>query len=113
MSDEKEEIVNPADVKRPSEIKLDKNPFPENEDKITPVEIIGRCHVCSIAGTLEYEKGIVATKDIDNILAYKPVKCWCPKCKGYREFLPIQVRKYPDVPGLSKIQAGFKKGIVK
>lgn len=87
--------------------------FPANDQNLTPVEIIGRCSVCNTTGTIDYPRNTIPARDIDKLLAYKPVKCFCPNCHKNTEFLPIEVKKYPDVPFLKTLQKGFKKGDIR
>lgn len=77
---------------------------PKNDDNLSAVEIIGRCGTCSTVGNIEYKNHLIPASDIDKILAYKSVKCFCPTCGKVTEFLPIEVKKYPDVPLLSTVQ---------
>tara|TARA_Y100000034_G_scaffold98370_1_gene120446 strand:+ start:149 stop:514 length:366 start_codon:yes stop_codon:yes gene_type:complete len=86
--------------------------MPTNDEGLAAVEIIGRCSVCSITGTMEYPKNQIPVRDVDRIMSYKPVTCFCPKCKKTTTFCPIDVKLYKDVGGLEGIQKGFKKGIV-
>lgn len=95
------------------EIKLGRVLMPQNDEGLQAVEVLGRCSKCSVTGWIDYPKKMIPVGDIDNLLAYRPVKCWCDGCKADAEFLPIAFRKYPDLPLLSKIQRGFKKGLVK
>ena len=102
-----------GDVEKQEKREMISAGLPKNDQSLAAVEIIGRCGVCSITGTIEYPRNLIPATDIDKLLAYKPVKCFCPKCKKNTEFLPVDVNKYPDVPALGKIQEGFKKGIVR
>lgn len=92
---------------------LDNKVMPSNDEGLCAVEIIGRCSKCSITGTIEYPGGKIPTSQVDRLLNYKPVKCFCMKCRAYTEFLPIAYKKYPDVPMLGNLQKGYKGGLVK
>jgi hypothetical protein len=94
-------------------IKLNKDQMPSNDDSLCAVEILGRCSKCSITGWIDYPGKKIPAKDIDKLLDYKPVKCFCAGCRAMAEFLPIQYKKYPDLPALENIQRGFKRGDVK
>ena len=83
---------------------------PQNNEGLFAAEVVGRCNICTTVGTIVYPKGVVPPKDTDRILAYRPVKCFCFTCRKTTEFVPIEVKKYDDVPFLKNVQDGFKKG---
>jgi hypothetical protein len=87
--------------------------FPTNDEELVPVNIIGRCSVCSTTGTIEYPNNRIPASQIDKLLMYKSVKCFCPRCRKDTEFLPIEVRKFNDIPMLNNIQNSFKKGHIR
>lgn len=86
---------------------------PSNDEGLCAAEILGRCSVCSTVGHIDYSGRLIPSKDLDRIIAYKPVACFCPNCKKTTEFLPIEVKKYPDVPYLGSLQDGFRKGLIR
>jgi hypothetical protein len=67
-----------------------------NDENLIPMQIIGRCAVCSEVGTLEYRDQLVPVKDGERLISYRSVRCWCNRCRKLSEFLPIEVRKYSD-----------------
>jgi len=86
--------------------------MPTNDEGLAAVEIIGRCGVCSLTGTMEYPRHNIPTKDVDAIINYKPVTCFCPKCKKTTAFHPIDVKLYKDLDTLGGIQKALKKGLI-
>ena len=85
---------------------------PKNTEGLTAVEIIGRCSKCSAIGTLEYPRNAIPPSQVDKILAYKPIPgVRCLKCREVCEFLPVEVKKYPDLPFLRTVQDAAIQGI--
>lgn len=100
-----------SDALTPKQDMLKNGPGVRNEDGLSAVEILGRCSKCNAVGTLEYPKNMIPPKDIDNILAYKAIPgVRCLQCNEKCEFLPVQVKKYPQVPFLRTAQDQAKKG---
>tara|TARA_Y100000310_G_scaffold309182_1_gene353062 strand:- start:97 stop:441 length:345 start_codon:yes stop_codon:yes gene_type:complete len=107
IGEEKEDVE--PDLPTP---KLGEIVMPTNDEGLAAVEIIGRCGLCGLTGTMEYPKNRIPVKDVDRIISYKPVSCLCPHCKKTTDFHPIDVKLYKDVEELGGIQTAFKKGIV-
>lgn len=97
---------------KPLKPTLEGKPMPLNDDGLVAVEILGRCSKCHVTGWIDYPGRHIPVKDVDKILDYKPVKCFCAGCRSNAEFLPIQYKKYPEVPMLGNIQKGFSNGKV-
>jgi hypothetical protein len=97
----------------PIKASLDGKPMPKNDEGLVAVEILGRCSRCKITGWIDYPGKHIPAKDIDTLLNYRPVKCFCAGCKSMSEFLPIEYKKYRDLPMLENIQKGFTNGKVR
>jgi len=88
--------------------------IPKNDAGLSAMEVIGRCSKCSAIGTLEYPRNMIPPSKVDAILAYRPIPgVRCLKCNEICEFLPVEVKKYPDLPFLRTIQDAAVKGIPK
>jgi hypothetical protein len=97
----------------PIKAKLGKIDMPENDEGLCAIQILGRCSKCNVTGWIDYPGGKIKASDVDKLLSYKAVKCFCAGCRAMSEFLPIAYKKYPDVPMLKNLQDGFKIGKVK
>jgi len=69
----------------------DVTPVPKPTLDYHPTEIMGFCRTCKMTGTIEFA-GRFSYNTGDKLQGRKPIVCYCPKCGGDSEFVPIDFK---------------------
>lgn len=74
-------------------IKTDQNatPAPKANLDYHPTTVMGFCKTCKMTGTIEFA-GRFSYNIGDKLQDRKPIICYCPKCGGDSEFVPIDFK---------------------